>query len=810
MMASISCPTCGYDVSETDDFCPNCGRPRTATQQRIEEDARRQGIPYIQLLDEERRRAGIALPSAITIRRIEDQLRQIDETLNDLDSRIEQVERRVLGTRRAPHRPGAERPAPAQQPEGPISRPSTPPVPEQRTEQTQPGAAEEIETRDVELAPEVGAPSRVGWRDTYLPDRSGLEDLFSGRILAWAGGLAIVIGSIFFLSMAFSQGWIGPELRVLIGVVSAIAMLAAGAWFSERREQIFAYVLIAVSLGVMNISLLAATRLYDLLPVQAALFAALATSAIAALIAIRANAQLVAILGLVAVLIAPILFGSEPTFTTATFIGVILLATTAIALYRTWRWLPPVAFFLSVVQVGDFLTGDIHTILSLLTIVTFWLLYAIGAGGEEFRTRRGRLSITSATLLIFNALFAIAMGFEILDGANESWRGPYLVALALANGCLGGYFLRDRGERHPFGMLAMGTGVAVFTMAIPVQFGGEPVPIAWSAEAAALTWIYSLRRHGYAGVYALAPGLLAIGHLMLFEYPVYRMFPGIEMSRPFLNGNGLTLGFLIGSLALSAYFMRDTRLSAGPVIAAAALAAYATPFELSDAFIVLSWSLLIATLLYFSRTFPRSRAPYLAASAGLFTIGLLYTLASIAPPRRLAVQTTSEIDHTVFISDASAALGLLILVLMGAIWLYRDDRSVRITLGPLAGALAVYLLSVGLVDEFQRQVGEGTALATLQERAQVGLSILWAVLGGSVFVTGVVRFGAPVRLFGLALLALATAKVFLVDLAALDTSYRVLSFIGLGILLLASSFAYQHFKPRLISDDEHTPADGTA
>ncbi|HEY5434673.1 MAG TPA: hypothetical protein VIK13_05530, partial [Candidatus Limnocylindrales bacterium] len=44
--------------------------------------------------------------------------------------------------------------------------------------------------------------------------------------------------------------------------------------------------------------------------------------------------------------------------------------------------------------------------------------------------------------------------------------------------------------------------------------------------------------------------------------------------------------------------------------------------------------------------------------------------------------------------------------------------------------------------------------------------------------------------FGLGLLGLATAKVFFVDLAALDVAYRVLSLVALGVLLLVSAAVY--------------------
>src|SRR5688500_15617778 len=45
-----------------------------------------------------------------------------------------------------------------------------------------------------------------------------LEEQLSSRLLAWVGGIALVLGAMFFLSLAFSRGWIGPEARVLIGL----------------------------------------------------------------------------------------------------------------------------------------------------------------------------------------------------------------------------------------------------------------------------------------------------------------------------------------------------------------------------------------------------------------------------------------------------------------------------------------------------------------------------------------------------------------------------------------------------------------
>jgi uncharacterized membrane protein len=62
-----------------------------------------------------------------------------------------------------------------------------------------------------------------------------------------------------------------------------------------------------------------------------------------------------------------------------------------------------------------------------------------------------------------------------------------------------------------------------------------------------------------------------------------------------------------------------------------------------------------------------------------------------------------------------------------------------------------------------------------------------------------------VRLAALALLAITTAKLFVFDLAALEAGYRVGSFIAVGALLLAGSFAYGRLRPEPLADLREVP-----
>jgi uncharacterized membrane protein len=75
--------------------------------------------------------------------------------------------------------------------------------------------------------------------------------------------------------------------------------------------------------------------------------------------------------------------------------------------------------------------------------------------------------------------------------------------------------------------------------------------------------------------------------------------------------------------------------------------------------------------------------------------------------------------------------------------------------------------------------------------AQFSYSAWFMLFGAILLAGGFARRSAFLRWQGLILLAVSVGKVFLVDISALSQGYRILSFLGLGALLLAVSFVYQ-------------------
>ncbi len=96
-----------------------------------------------------------------------------------------------------------------------------------------------------------------------------------------------------------------------------------------------------------------------------------------------------------------------------------------------------------------------------------------------------------------------------------------------------------------------------------------------------------------------------------------------------------------------------------------------------------------------------------------------------------------------------------------------------------ANFFSVWLLSAEVINYFD------TSLA---------LTILWAVYAVILLVIGMVKQWRPVRLWALALLAVPVVKVFAYDVFTLKLLYRIIAFIGLGVLLLVSAYLYSRYN----------------
>lgn len=159
-----------------------------------------------------------------------------------------------------------------------------------------------------------------------------------------------------------------------------------------------------------------------------------------------------------------------------------------------------------------------------------------------------------------------------------------------------------------------------------------------------------------------------------------------------------------------------------------------------------------------------------------------------------------------FLVCAAAVAGFYALLGFVAQNRYKLDANERYLPGivfVITQALSLVLLSVEVHDFFRyRSAAHVLAWGASHYAYQLSLSVLWALYASLLTGAGIYRRLRGARVLGILLLGATVLKVFLLDLSSLQTFYRIISFIVLGLLLLAVSYSYNRFKHFIFGDDQ--------
>jgi uncharacterized membrane protein len=734
-----------------------------------------------------------------------------------------------------------------------------------------------------------------------------LEDLLGGRVLAWVGGLAVLIGVAFLFAVAVSQGWIGEGMRTLLAGAGSAALLGLGVWLHEHRGRTDA-ALAAVATGVsaLFVTVTVAAQVYELFPAVLGLLLALGVGSLATGLAVRWEARGIATLGLLGGLLSPVLAGAPPELGTMAILFVAAGCAVAVLMRQQWKFLSFGVFLIAVPQWVGFVFGSPSVIEALAVLIAFVAVGAAAAVGRESGAQK--LCTSSAFLLALNAIVGAVAGWFAFGELDEEIIGRlWLAGLAVAHMAIGVAAIRSGRASRDFGLLSLTLGVVVADVAFSLAVDG-PARAAGFAAAGVL-FAALVRRGGMpagdASLTTLGLGVhLALGMLqaLVSDAPLELVEQGgsprlasaaslvavaagcfvsarlAEAGREqlrvvldsvglavvayltvlSLDGTQLVLAFALEAVVLAqigraaedpvatwgayahlALALAQTMINvAGPwpllaesidplaagaslgAVSAAAVAlartglreaegcldglaaacmAYLAAVLLDGPALPIAWAAGSVALCLIARWL-RSTA---AARSGLGYLGISlgYALAFYAPPAGLVEG----------LAEPGAAAAVLAAVALGAGYASRCplwQAGARQSLVAGTGLVLLYLASALVVTPFQPGgAGETAALLELgaRQQGQVLLSGLWSLVGFAALVVGLRRDVEELRLAALTLLLVTVAKVFLFDLATLTSVYRVVSFIALGLLLLAAAFVWQRMRPRPLPDMREAP-----
>jgi uncharacterized membrane protein len=195
--------------------------------------------------------------------------------------------------------------------------------------------------------------------------------------------------------------------------------------------------------------------------------------------------------------------------------------------------------------------------------------------------------------------------------------------------------------------------------------------------------------------------------------------------------------------------------------------------------IVIGWISLQRNDLTFLRP-PAEALLWLALVAALFSLG---DLDPVAEP---VLATPASIFTMIVVACAILAAQVV----------PPPDRGRRAT-PPVAWSLAAHVLAVLWLS--QALLGEiSIRTADSGDAAQFALTALWAAYAAGLLTYGIAARKQWPRLAGVALFGMTILKVIFSDVWRLETSYRILVFIGLGVVLLGASVAYERFRDLIL------------
>jgi uncharacterized membrane protein len=670
-----------------------------------------------------------------------------------------------------------------------------------------------------------------------------LESRIGGRWLLWIGVIAISFGMAFFLKYAFDNQWITPGWRINIGVAIGLAFLI-GAERLRRPYPIYSHGLSGGGIFILYLSIFVGFNTYKLIPQTLAFVLMAAVTATASLLAARYGAIAIAILGLIGGFLTPILLSTGVDNERGLFgyIAVLDLGVLALAYSKHWRSLNYMAYGATVAMFASWMVtwytpGKLWTTIFFLTLL--YMIFALLAVLHNVVNRRPTLWIDLA-MVFSNALLYFSTSYELLDDKHHGILGLFAVLVSAFYMGLG-YFAYSRDREDSlliYTFLALAFLFAV--LAVPIQLDQHWVTMGWALEGAAMTWI-GLRANDRTSRYAaLVVFGVAVGHWFHIDVQEFA-YHANEAFLPLLNRRALSCAVLVGAFAAAVVFYRRMKSDVDDeersmftglyLLAANGLAVILLSIDANDYF---EQAKAGANSGDQSLSLANTKALTLTGLWAIYGVGALF----VGLKRRLkllrylalillagAIVKVLVVDlnyyaaswHTLILNQTFAAFASIIAALaIGSRFYLRnldaDDEERDIVVPLLVGGanvLAIIALSAEVWGYFARLKSElaGMEAEQIENTRQFAISALWTIYGAVSLLIGIKRGTRALRIGALLLLALATAKVLIVDLAYYDAKWHTLvvneTFAALALLVFAlASSAWSYTGAEFVDRDE--------
>lgn len=733
-------------------------------------------------------------------------LEGLQTAVNGLQERLAALEHR-----------GVHPPVPAPPPPAAAPAPSPPPSatlpPVAATPVAAPSSTAPARVLKPAAAPASAAPAS-GPRAPRSTE--GWEMEIGLKWMGRAGAVALILAALYFLQYAFVNGLIGPVGQVLIGLAAGLGLLVLGDVNLRRERRALGEALLGAGIALLYVSVFAAANFYrpPLLSYTPAFGFLIVVTGLAVALAVRADAQSTALLAALGGFLTPVMlhrtaYGGEGfggLVQLFTYVTILDLGLLALVFHRRWRALQVLAFVGSWLIVWGWLGRADSAHIRYLTLYPALVLFAIFLLVPVLRNLRQQrethpeeLGLILANPACFFPTLAVLAAIYYPD-----YLGLLAIVLALVYLMLGWAAWQRQPADRLLSLTWLSLGLAFVTLAIPLQFKGEWVMLAWGMEGTLLVWI---------GLRLQTPVIRVIGALLqavVFGW-LLLLFTLHGHERPDLVClNPLFLSFLGGAATLVLTLLQyqkarvpdeEATVVRGLLgVALGLLALWGVTCELGRSdlpgHLMLAWWAVVSAVMVVTgmhtRVEPVRVAGLLVQVVVVVWMLLLYVLVHKQYWLSGFVPLFNELFVVFLLGLLSVGVSLTQYHHAGR------DRPEAEVMRPLLAVLLTVLGLWGLTAD----VGRGLSALTVQNRGLVGMagfgiSLVWCLYASALVGFGISRRQREMRTVGLIIFALAVVKVFAWDSQALERLWRILSFVCLGLILIGVSYLYHLYGDRL-------------
>ena len=291
------------------------------------------------------------------------------------------------------------------------------------------------------------------------------EQFMGVKLFAWIGGLALFLGVAFFVKYSFDNNLVPPELRVALGFLTGIGLLVGGFVLKKKDYVVTSQTLCATGVLILYATTFACRSIYrfeffDVVPTFL-LMGLITTTAF--LLAVRMEAQVVAVLGIAGGFLTPVLVRANEDNPLGLFAYVALLdlGLMAVALHRRWNYLVLLGAIGTVIMqlgwVSEFFQAS-KVFIAMAVFLGFDVLF-LAAFAAATRRKQSSIWMSIATLGV--SFVSLGFVFYLLTVPSISERPPVIFSFVLgADLCLLALVVLDA-KLHPTHLVS---GMVVFLL----------------------------------------------------------------------------------------------------------------------------------------------------------------------------------------------------------------------------------------------------------------------------------------------------------------------------------------------------------